>query len=123
MGEKSQKIDGHLFGNDGHDSIAVRVAMETGQNVARVDVAPMTGAGVTIVSVDGRVARFMRRVTEAIVTENHRNRKIVPIPKPAAPKVRRRQTEIEPIRCPTCHGTEPDVWFCDTCQGFGAVKA
>lgn len=112
-------IDGVFVARDGKMEINAELRLcDAVIEITRADGSTLTPT-TTIPAAHPAVQRHMDRVAAELHRIAYRRSMPHAVPKPNSTK---RRKPVEAIPCPTCHGVEPDVWDCETCDGGGRVK-
>lgn len=110
-------IDGRFVATDGDLEIDAELRFAD----ARVEVTKADGSPLMITTKIQAVHPAAVRYVDSVAAELHRiaYRRSAPrsVPKPT----QSRRKRSEPVPCPSCHGIEPEVWDCSTCDGGGKV--
>lgn len=121
MKDGASELDGAFLGDVDGEQTAADIQITVDRAGVRWAIRKLGDKGqpVTVETADRTVWYYQLQVNRELRRQAGRSRPVVPNFK-QRPKRRQPQTP-QSVPCPVCHGAEPAVWHCDTCEGGGKV--
>lgn len=111
-------LAGMFVGNIGGEDGAANIDVKLDEQGVRWTVGPLgeVRGNASVESADPKVRHFQREVNRLVRRVATRYRPVTTnFKEPPS------QRPMVPVPCPACHGVEPKVWDCETCDSAGVV--